>query len=450
MQRAIYGRSEMRRPIRFMRGVLIGLCLVIAGFGLAVGPLFLQDTPTLEALPPPTPQDVADARQLLQDARAAAGSEGGTVENTALHATVAQLNSAIRLGSRFIPGFRGRVTTNAEEVLGEISLPVSWWSGQKWLNISGRVPEFDRQLSLSRLTVGTTDVPGALAISLARIGANLGLGNRFGDKVLSAVTGMNIAENGLNFRIALDDVGKNGVMRSAFGSLRGAQMPLPEEIETYHLLIRAAMEEGRLSQTGSFLPYLRFTLAAALERSTPETLANAYTAAIFGLAKACGARDFAMIVGRLAFDGETALQDWTTSCSEVTFNDRIDSRRHFVTAAALQAASNTGVAVSIGEFKELYDSISGAGGFDFTDMAANLSGIRLSDVFMTTPGDAWPGILERLHSENDVIVPFDGIPSIMTEEVFKARFSDVESPEYKAMLALIETKIDALSLYQDP
>ena len=60
--------------------------------------------------------------------------------------------------------------------------------------------------------------------------------------------------------------------------------------------------------------------------------------------------------------------------------DRHDSRLHFITAAALKAASNRGFAVGVGEFKELYDSLSGDNGFDFTDLAANNSGIRLSDV----------------------------------------------------------------------
>jgi hypothetical protein len=67
---------------------------------------------------------------------------------------------------------------------------------------------------------------------------------------------------------------------------------------------------------------------------------------------------------------------------------------------------------------------------------------------MATPKEAWPDMLARLEGENDVIVPFEGIPPIMPEEAFKARFSNVDSEEYRAMIALIETKIDALNLYQ--
>ncbi|WP_298922076.1 hypothetical protein [uncultured Roseobacter sp.] len=429
-----------------LRTILMLLVVGMLALALAVGPLFLQDTPILEASAPPSPQDVVATRQLVRDIRAAAGE--GQESNTVLRADAAQLNSAIRLGSRFIDGFRGRVTIDASEVLGEISMPVPWWRGQKWLNISGRVPEFEQQFSLSRITVGATDLPPALAIAVARTGANIGIGHRFGDKVLEAATAMKITGDVLAFRIDLDDVGKNGVMRGAFGTLRGREMPVPDVIEAYHQRIREAIEQGTLSETGSLLPYLRFALQAALENSTPETLPNAYTAAVFGLAKACGAKDFAMIVGRLAFDTATAPGKWSTHCNDVTFNGRIDSRRHFITSAALQAASNTGVAVSIGEFKELHDIISGAGGFDFTDLAANLSGIRMSNVLMAAPIDAWPSLLERMSAEQDVIVPFDGIPQIMPEAEFKARFGDVDSPQYKAMLAMIEARIDHLALYR--
>ena len=226
-------------------------------------------------------------------------------------------------------------------------------------------------------------------------------------------------------------------------------MPSPAEIDRYYVLIRAAMERGELPQEGSFLPYLRFALQAAMEGATQESLQNDYTAAIFGLTKACGARDFTLVVGRLAGDDLRTFGDWQTSCQAVTFNGRVDSRRHFVTAAAVEAASNRGFAISVGEFKELYDSISGAGGFDFTDIAANNSGIRMSDYLMALPLQAWPDALARIAQESDVIVRFEGIPQIMPEAEFRARYRDVNSPEYFDELGRIEAKIDGLGLYRD-
>jgi hypothetical protein len=431
---------------RVFRAIALTVVLLTVAFALGFGPLFLQDQPILDASPPPKAQDVAAAKQLIRNVRAASNALSDTSQ--IVHTDAAQLNSVIRLGARFIKGFRGRVTIEDSAVLGEISVPVPWWTGQKWLNVSGTIPEFDQEFSLNQISVGRTNVPPKLAVAAVRIGANRGLGNRFGDKVLQSASAMVIQDEALSFSIELDDVGKNGVMRGVFGSLRGQEMPGPEEVEYYHLLIRDAMQDGTLSQTGSFLPYIQFTLAAALKGSTPETLPNAYTAALFGLTKICGARDFAMIVGQLAFDKSETPKDESTTCSDVTFNNRIDSRRHFITSAAIKAASNRGFAVSIGEFKELNDTISGAGGFDFTDLAANNSGIRMSDFLMPNPPENWPALLNRIQTENDVIIRYEGIPQIMREAEFKSRFRDVESSKYKAMLAVIDAKIDQLGLYQ--
>ena len=71
----------------------------------------------------------------------------------------------------------------------------------------------------------------------------------------------------------------------------------------------------------------------------------------------------------------------------------------------------------------------------------------MSDAMMAAPPDAWPRILAGLESENDVIIPFDGIPQLMPEAEFKARFGNVESEAYKEMIAQIEQKIRALDLH---
>lgn len=429
----------MRRLLRLAVWVVL-LCLVAV---FVAGSLLLQRKPMLSSAPPPTAEDVAATRKLVQNIRSAADTADGTLRTDAK-----QLNSAIRLGARFIPGFRGKVTVEETHVTGAASIPVPWWDGQRWFNAVGRAPEFEGRIAPSEIFVGDRSLPPNLVMELARIGANLGLGNQLGDTVLNAAQAMVIEENTLAFRLDLDEMGKNGIMRGTFGALKGDVLPTASEIETFHVMIREAMEDGRLSQTGSFLPYLQFTLNTALEHTTPDTLSSRYTAAILGLAKACGAKDFALIVGRLVFEKEDAPRSWSAKCVDVTFNGRIDSRRHFLTSAALQAISNTGFAVSAGEFKELYDTISGAGGFDFTDMAANLSGIRMSNVLMARPAAEWPALLDQLQQEGDVIPSFAGIPQLMPEEEFKSRFGDIDSAPYREMIARIEARIDELRLYQ--
>lgn len=428
----------MRRLLRLLVWSTL-LCLVAA---FIAGSLLLQRTAMLSAAPPPTAEDVAATRQLMRDIRSGSGATDGILRTDA-----AQLNSAMRLGARFLPGFRGKVTVEEAHVTGAVSIPVPWWDGQRWFNAIGRAPEFEGRIKPSEIFVADYSLPPDLMMKMGRIGANLVLGDGIGDTILQAATAMEIEGEALVFGLDLDRMGQNGLMRGTFGALKGNDLPTPEEIDAYYLLIRQAMEDGRLAQSESFLPYLQFALQAAFEEDQPTRLPDRYTAAILGLARACGAQDFDLIVGRFMFKPEEAAQNWTIECKDVTFNGRIDSRRHFLTSAALQAISITGFAVSAGEFKELYDTISGAGGFDFTDMTANLSGIRLSNVLMARPAADWPALLAQLQAEGDVIPSFDGIPQLMPEEEFKSRFGDIDSTAYREMIARIETRIDALSLY---
>ncbi len=432
----------MRRIFRFV----LMLCLATILACVVVGSLLLQDTPVLGPSAAPSAQDVADARQLLHGIRTA--SDNARVAPPILKTDTHQLNSALRLGARIIPGLRGEIDLSGKALIGAVSVPVPWISGQKWLNLTGRMPEFEGKLEVSEVTIGGRNMPPALMLWLFRTVANFGLGNRIGDTVLNAATQMSVHGEELTFRLSLDEMGKNGIMRGTFGALRGAEMPTSDEIEAYHLRIRAAMADGTLASTGSFMPYLRFTLSLAHVGDPSKPLPQRYTAAMLGLAKACGPGEFALIVGRLVFDKNEQVKTWPTSCDGVTLNGRTDTRRHFLISAALQSISNTGFAFSVGEFKELYDTISGAGGYDFTDIAANLSGIRLSNVLMAMQGEEWEGFLPRMAQDGDVIVSFDGIPSMMPQDAFVERFGDVDSPAYLEVLADIERRIDRLPLYR--
>ncbi|MCY4337081.1 MAG: hypothetical protein OXC60_20735 [Litoreibacter sp.] len=429
----------MRSLFKFLFRVVIALCLVLGVMLWFV----MENAPLVENSGPPTPQDVKDARQFVRDLRSAINTD--LSEQASFTTKEAELNSFMKLGARFIPGFRGSLSVIGDELHGAASVPVPKTS--KWINIRAAAPEFEGGLSPSEVEVGPFSIPPSLALSLARFGGNAAIGNGFGDTVVDAVQAMRIDGDQVAFDLTMSEVGTNGIMRGVFGSLRGSEMPDASNIDRYYLLIREAMERGDLPTEGSYLPYITFTLEAARKGSATEGPANAYTSAIMALTLVCGAKDFTLVVGGMVGDEFAQEGNWTKSCGDLTLNDRIDSRRHFTTAAALQAASNRGFAVSVGEFKELYDTVK-AGGFDFTDLAANNSGIRMSNTFMAAPAEDWPDLQSRIRSENDVIVRYDGIPQIMSGEDFEQQYGDVESAAYKDMLGFIENRISTLTLHQ--
>jgi len=432
----------LRRLFNLLAWTLLLLVVAV----LSVLLIGLQKQPLVTKFTPPTSVEVIEARAFVQRLRQVIGSEADGAQLFVTDAS--EMNSVIKLGARIFPGFRGTVETTPSGVHVEASLPLVFGGIGRWVNLSGKIPAFDGAVGLTDLRYGAVPLPGGLLLGVMRRVANTVVNEGFGDVVLGSARSMSLAGEDMVFTMQMDGVGNNGILRGLFGSMRGTDMPESDAIIRYYVLIREAMDRGTLPVEGSYLPYIRFTLEAALEGSQEEGIANAFTAAIFGLSYVCGAQDFGLIVGGPK-DQQDIFSDesWKTDCRKVTLNDRIDSRRHFTTAAAIQSASNRGFAVSVGEFKELYDSVN-SGGFDFTDLAANNSGIRLANTMMAASAEAWPGLIDQIQAEKDVIIAFEDIPQIMTEIDFETRYGDVESPEYLAQLAAIEAKIDVLPLHQ--
>ena len=340
--------------------------------------LVLENRPIVTKMSAPTPNEVVEARAFVHGVRSSIKS--GVASSAEFETNEVELNSVIKLGAHIFSGFRGALTVDEAQVAVNVSIPVLLARNSKWVNVSATVPTFDRTLSLSSVKLGRFSLPPHLSLEVIRIGANIIFGDGFGDKVLTSASSMGVEDYRLTFVLEMNEMGHNGILRSVFGTMRGASMPGPQEVDRYYMLIREAMDRGDLPNEGSYLPYLLFTLEAALEGSRNESLQNAYTSALFALTRACGAEGFTHIVGGPVVSDFAQDKVWETDCRKLTLNGRVDSRRQFTTAAAIQAASNRGFAVSVGEFKELYDSMQS--GFDFTDLAANNSGIRMSNRFM--------------------------------------------------------------------
>jgi hypothetical protein len=417
---------------------------VLAALGVfATGTWFLQGAPALPEMTAPSPEDVRAARALYAQVQRAASDSAEAQE---ISLTDATLRSALRLGSRAVPGFRAEAWTRAGALDLAASVPVPWIGGTRWLNLRATVPPFDGRLALGQVTLGGRDLSPDLSLRLAQIGANLVLGNQNGDRIVKSATAMRISGETLTVALALDKGTTGDVVQGVFGALRDASLPAPKEIDRYYTRLRQAMDDGTLPDRGSFLPHILFTLEGALEDSTPESLPRAYTAAIFALTRACGAKEFAMIVGGLPDD----RRRWRTGCGKLTLAGRVDTRLHFTTAAAIEAAGNRGVAVSMGEFKELNDSLRGGSRFDFTDIAANNSGIRMSQLFMGQPPEAWPGLIARIRTEADLLASFTGLPSPLADSHFKATYGDVDSAAYGQVMQTIEERINATALHATP
>jgi hypothetical protein len=425
--------------------VLVLLLLAAAGETFVLGPVFLHDQPAVASMRPPEPEDVRASRDFYREVQAATSAEPGAPETVTLHAST--LQSILRLGSRLVPDYRAETEVADDTVRITAALPVPWSDEKRWLNLRAAIVPFEDRFALHRVQLNGRDISPDLALRLARLGGNVFMGRGAGDTLFDAPAAMAIEDDRMIFALRLNREGRSEVIQGVFGALRGSAMPASGRVDHYYVQLRAAMDRLEAPVEGSFLPLLRLAITKAYQQADDATAADEFTAAIIALAKACGAVDFRLIVGPTAGEQSEALGAWRTSCNRLGLAGRIDLRRHFVTAAAIKAASNRGFAVSLGEFKELHDLISGAGGFDFTDIVANNAGIRLADLFMSRPRAEWPALLDRMQTETDVLPTLDGIPGLMPRTQFVAQFGDIDTPEYRAMIDRIEARIDRTRLH---
>jgi hypothetical protein len=434
----------MLRILRLL--IALGLLCLVVGASFVLW--LVEPMPGTTGGGPPKPEDIAATRRFLTEVRSKTFEAAPDQTDRVLTLSETDANGILRVATRMFPAGHAEVHVLGNRIYGIASVRVPWPGADRWLNVEGVAPEFKGRPRLDHLAIGDVSLPPAPFIEAARLAANAIVGGRAGDVFLNSAKALAIVNGEMHLTLSLAEDDKKGFMRGVFGAMRGHDMPPSEAVDEYYIAVRQAIDDGTLPDRGSYLPVLRFMLTRVLERSTDATLANEYTAGMFGLAKACGAQDFALVVGRLVGDPLDSFGTWRTGCSEVVFANRIDTRRHFTTAAAIRAASNRGVSVSVGEFKELYDSLGWKqGGFDFSDIGANQSGIRLSDRIMAGTRADLAATLALMQAETDVLVDISQLPQIMPRPEFEARFGSIDSPEYAQKLIEIERLIDQVPIH---
>lgn len=436
-----------------MRAVFALILRFLIGGGLAALALLavavLEPAPRVDAPEAPRQRDARVARDLataVQEIRRAPDGQGVLV------AEVRDIDGLFRILHRAHPGLRGRARLEEGRLVIEASAAL-WpdaglgqrlglWPG--WLNLTAEVPPFAEGLTVEGLRLGRLPLPPGPALAALAWALDRRLGADSFARLLEAAPTLRI--EGEELRLAVDMTGlpTGNVARLTVGDAYGRSMPSRAEVAAHVAAFSAAAAEGQLPATGSFMPWLRMMIdrVAAEAGDDPE---RALIGGLMALNYLCGSDQFLRFFIPPRGEDEAPLPPRTGVCDRVTLRGLVDKRRHFLTAATLRAVSERGPAVVTGEAKELHDSIRGF--FDFTDIAANNSGIRFAALMLAMPPEDWPALRDRIAADGDVLIPLDGIPGEMRREAFRARFGGLDSPAYAAMLDEIETRIDALPIH---
>ena len=220
-------------------------------------------------------------------------------------------------------------------------------------------------------------------------------------------------------------------------------------VRQYFRALDQAVRKRQLPRSGPFSPYIRYAFDLAEARAGTGSAQEEVSAAMMALAIYCGHWRVQYLVGEVT-TGD--LKGRRFLCSNVTLAGRQDLRQHFIVSAALEIASKRGTAFPIGEVKELLDSNRHGTGFSFDDLAADRAGIRFASRMLAAASDATQRrmLVDRLDSGAAVMPSIAGLPPAMSDAEFKRRYGTVDSAKYKAVLDVIDERIDNLPFYSAP
>lgn len=134
---------------------------------------------------------------------------------------------------------------------------------------------------------------------------------------------------------------------------------------------------------------------------------------------------------------------------KVTLSGRQDFAKHFITSAAIKLNASTNFADSVGIMKEIEDSSVGGSGFSFTDVGADMAGVRFAELAVSN--SQYAVLLQEKLSGNvseDAFIPdLKDLPEFMSEDKFFKEYGDVNQPKFQSVIKDIEERISRLPLF---
>ncbi len=426
---------------RVLKRLILLVMLIAIGLPVGVGIFALEETPAVEPRPPVNAADMQRTRRVLSRFRQLTETETASV----FKLSERDLDAMLAAAARVVPGLRGdgRIGGDRLQVAASLELPIPW---RPWLNLDMQIVPDTDGLRFGRFALGPVEIPPSLVMPALALALDVGVGGGTGALARGAIGRVEISGRELAAEVEMDRSGRKALAAQVKDRVRSlADIAKGDEVAPYVRAMIAAREAGRLPSNGTVLPYLRFAVAEAADRATPGGERRALQTAFFALAYYCGTYKFHQIVGDVL-----AKEEWhkTQFCGRTTLGGRVDLRQHFMVSAGLQAAGGADAAFGIGEIKELLDSGTGGGsGFSFDDLAADAAGLRFAKVMLALPPAAWSPAMARIRSEADILPPISGLASGLTSAEFARIYGDLDDPRYRAMLAEINNRIDALAFH---
>jgi hypothetical protein len=349
----------------------------------------------------------------------------------ALSLSERDLDLLVRQGARRWLELDARVRLQPGRLLAEASAPVPWG---RWLNIELVLRQTAAAPEIEQLRIGRLPLPAALALPVLRsLAQQRGLQP---DALLAMQWIERMAFRpgavAVVYRIDPDTVAR---LRAALVAPQDQQR-LRAYQERLAQLTRAGA--GQSFSVASVLPPL-FMLAAERTAQGGDAAAE-NRAALLTVTFYANQRP----LGQLVPAAYQWPQPWP---AVVVLRQRQDFALHFLISAVIAAEAGTPLADAVGLWKELADARRGRSGFSFNDLAADRAGTRFGELAVSDAKRLQQRVAAGM-SDADLLPPVSDLPEHLPEAEFVARYGGVGGAGYQRLVAAIESRIDALPIFQ--
>ncbi|ADE14985.1 conserved hypothetical protein [Nitrosococcus halophilus Nc 4] len=426
---------------------LLGLLILIL-FLSPVAALFwvVEDQPASRQV---SPLRVADAHQvhaLAHQFSHALSAERATTITAKEH----ELNSLMAWLARGIPRLSGQVNITSAGLNAVLTLSLPSNLLGDYVNLRGGLKPSITGLQFTRVALGQLELNGDITLFLLRSMLNIVLGNGHGATLLEAVRAVIFRgeEMTLYLRSTPEVKAQLAQLAGRLEKIRDkvALLGDPDIIRIYYTQLVEIQRRHPVQKPVSLAHYIGALFQLARERSRVGEAAAENQAAILALAIYFGDARLERLTGPVRTG---VLRTYLPQRGRVHLANRRDLMLHFILSAALKIAADKGMAMAIGEFKELLDAASGGSGYSFVDLAADRAGIRFAEQ-ATDPSGGAEWLQKQLAGNTDEAVFFPkiaGLPEGLTKQQFTEQFPTVESPAYQAMVEEIDRRIGRLPAY---
>lgn len=413
---------------------------VVAGAAILLGGLF-DVAPSVTAVPPITREDRARLEGILR----LAADPGEEVVEVELSATDLNGLAAAWLAPRSADS-RISFAGQEDSLRLRMSHPVRGRGRNSFLNV---VVEMQPRLragrlapGLTKLTVGRVRFPSVLVGHVSSAVEEVGGRTPQIAGVLESLSELSFAAGRL--RIAADPDRASSAFADSMAASPGSSDRLRADSRE---IMRALVEECQSLPAGDerFFGLVRTAFDIAERRSGGGNAAEQNRAALVALGIQIGDLRVRRFAGFPAREKMTVFEhDFER---KTTLHGRNDLARHFLVSAALRALSTRDIGMAMGLLKEKLDAVDGGSGFSFTDIAADMAGLRFADNVLEPARAAAMQRRVREESAAETLLPaLDGLTDGLSESMFKRLYGSTTDKRYRTVIAVIEHRMEASAL----